>query len=244
MKVHPKLRINNVPRLPVATMIPRKFHFQGKNKDKDKESIRAKQRTSHGSVFSSVLGNMRYPFAKYPSKVKQNGKEKHDIAARALSNEFEPKPVVAALSQLLLLEQALENDQKGEGKHSRMEKQRLKFLLGFLEKKKGWNSFITAKWKASKTDLHGVVDRFGKVRRKFGSWRLVRIPSKLVVVRLKLKMIRSFMKKKGTKADEDNDRELCNKRILMGRRCRPLCSPSPGYLSYDTDRLLLAEIIS
>jgi hypothetical protein len=251
MKVHPKLRIN-VPRLPMATMIQRKFHFQGKNKDKDKAissdtnkgSIRAKQRKSHGSVFSSVLGNKRYPFAKYPSKVKKNGKEKHDIAPLALSNEFEPKPVVAALSQLLLLEQALENDQKGEGKHSRMEKQRLKFLLGFLEKKKGWNSFITAKWKASKTDLHGVVDRFGKVRRKFGSWRLVRIPSKLVVVRLKLKMIRSFMKKKGTKADEDNDRELCNKRILMGRRCRPLCSPSPGYLSYDTDRLLLPEIIS
>ncbi|XP_045793571.1 uncharacterized protein LOC123888538 [Trifolium pratense] len=247
MKVHPKLRIN-VPRLPMATMIQRKFQFQGKDKaissDTNKGSIRAKPRISLGSVFSSVLGNKRYSFVKYPSTVKKNGKVKHDIAARALSNEFEPKPVAAALSQLFLLEQALENNQRGEGKHSRMEEQRLKFLLGFLEKKKGWNSFITAKWRASKNDLHGVVARFGQVRRKVGSWRLVRIPSKLVVIRLKLKMIRSSMKKKGKKVDEDNDRELCKKRILMGRKCRPLCSPSPGYLSYDTDKLLLPEIIS
>ena len=231
-----------MPRLPVATMMQRKFNFQVKDKntvsDRDEGSIRAKPKTSLGSVFSGVLGNKRYSL---PSKVKKNGKEKHNMAA--FSNEFEPKPVVGALSQLLLLEQALEQD---EGRHSRMDKQRLKILLGFLEKKKGLNNFITAKWRASKKDFHVVVTRFGKVRRKINSWRLVRIPSKLVVIHLKLKMIKSFMKKKVTKQfeHEDDDRELCKKRILMGQRCKPLRSPSPYYLGYETDRLLLPEMTS
>jgi len=243
MKGHPKLRIN-VPRLPVATMMQRKFTFQVDKdiaSDSDEGSIRAKPKTSLGSVFSSVLGNKRYSLAKIPPKVKKNGKEKHNMAA--FSNEFEPKPVVGALSQLLLLEQALEQD---EGKHSRMDKQRLKILLGFLEKKKGLNNFITAKWRASKKDFHGVVTKFGKVRRKVSSWRLVKIPSKLVVIRLKLKMIKSFMKKKVTEKfeHEDDDRELCKKRILMGQRCKPLRSPSPYYLGYETDRLLLPEMTS
>lgn len=240
MKGHPKLRIN-VSRVPVSIMMQRKFHFQVKDKDiasdSEEGSIRTKPKTSLGSVFSSVLGNKRYSL---PSKVKKNGKEKHNKAA--FSNEFQPKPVVGALSQLLLLEQALEQD---EGRHSRMDKQRLKILLGFLEKKKGLNNFITAKWRASKKDFHGVVTRFRKVRRKVSSWRFVRIPSKLVVIRLKLKMIKSFMKKKVTVnfEHEDDDRELCKKRILMGQRCKPLCSLSPYYLGYETDRLLLPGAI-
>ncbi|KAL5068783.1 hypothetical protein RYX36_019670 [Vicia faba] len=67
-----------------------------------------------------------------------------------MSNESEPKPFIASLSQLLVLEQALENDQRDDEKQSTMVKQRLKILSSFLEKKKEWNSFITAKWRASR----------------------------------------------------------------------------------------------
>lgn len=248
MNGHPKFRIK-VPRLSLATKMHRKFSFHVKYKaiasDKDKGSTR----TSLASVFSSVLRNKRYSLAKYPFKLKKNEKEKHHITALSLSNEFEQKPVVAALSQLFLLEQALEQDQRGEGKQSIIDKQRLKILFGFLDKKEGWNNFITAKWRASKNDLHGVVTKLGRVRRKVGLWCLVKIPSKLMIISLKLKMIRSLMKKKVTKqfaqeADEDNDRELCKKRILMGQRCRPLCSPSPINLDYYTNRFFLPEIVS
>ncbi|CAI8603506.1 unnamed protein product [Vicia faba] len=251
---HPKLRIN-VPKSPAATttMMQKNFHFYFKDKaiasDIENVSLMAKPKTSLGSVFSSLLGNKRLSVPKCPIKGKKNGKERHDVAAMALQNEFEPKPDVTALSQLLLLEQALENGQRGEGKHSRMDKQRLKILLGFLEKRKELNSFITSKWRASKNNLYAVVARFGQVRRNVSSGHLIKIPSKFVVIGFKLKMIRSLGKKKVTQqfkeeSDEDNDRELCKKRILMGQRCRPLFSPSPRYLSYDQDRFLLPKITS
>lgn len=234
-------------------MMQKNFHFYFKDKavasDIENVNLMAKPRSSHGSVFSSLLANKGFSLPKCPIKEKKKGKEKHDIAAMALPNEFEPKPVVTALSQLLLLEEALENDKRGEGKQSRVDKQRLKILLGFLEKKKELNSFITSKWRASKNNLYGVVARFGQVRRKVISWHLVKIPPKIVVIGLKLKMIRTLGKKKVTKQfkhepDEDNDRELCKKKILMGRRCRPLFSPSPRYLRYDEDRFLLPKITS
>ncbi|CAI8603508.1 unnamed protein product [Vicia faba] len=118
-----------------------------------------------------------------------------DIRAKTMSNESEPKPFIASLSQLLVLEQALENDQRDDEKQSRMVKQRLKILSSFLEKKKEWNSFITAKWRAS--------------RKKVSLWGLVKIPSKFMIIGLKMKMIRSLVKKK------------------------------PTYLSYNKDKLLL-----
>lgn len=254
MNDHPKLRIK-VPNSSVSTAMQKNFHFYFKDKaiasDIENVSIMAKPRTSSlGSVFSSFLGNKRFSLPKCPIKEKKNGKERHDITAMPMPNEFAPKPDVTALSQLLLLEQALENGQRGEGKQSRMDKQRLNILLGFLEKRKELSSFISSKWRASKNNLYGVVARFGQVRRKVSSWHLVKIPSKFVVIGLKLKMIKSPGKKKVTKQfkhesdDEDNERELCKKRILMGQRCRPLFSPSPHYLSYDEDRFLLPKITS
>lgn len=159
-----------------------------------------------------------------------------NIRAKTRPNESEPKPVVATLSHLLVLELAFENNQRGDEKQKRMVKQCLKILSSFQEKKKELNSFITAKWRAS--------------RKKVSSWRLVKIPSKFTVVGLKMKMIRCLMKKRVRKQFEnesvvdDNEKELCKKRILMGRRCKPLFSPSPRYLSYNKGRLLLPEIAS
>lgn len=57
-----------------------------------------------------------------------------DIRAKTMRNESEPKPVVAALSHLLGVEKAFENDQRGDEKQNRMVKQRLKVLTSFLEK--------------------------------------------------------------------------------------------------------------
>ncbi|CAK8539597.1 unnamed protein product [Lathyrus sativus] len=254
MNGHQNLRIK-VPKSPVATtMMQKNFHLYFKDKaiasDIENVNLMAKPRTSLGSVFSGLFGNKRFSLPKCPIKEKKNGKERRHIAAMALANEFEPKPVVTALSQLLSIERALENDQRGEGKQSRMDKHRLKILLGFLEKRKELNSFIASKWRVGKNNLYGVVARFGQVGRKVSSWHLFKIPSKFVVIGLKLKMIRSLGKKKVRKqfenesGDKDNERELCKKRILMGRRCRPLLSPSPRCLVYDEDRFLLPKLTS
>lgn len=141
-------------------------------------------------------------------------------------------PVVAAslLSQLLKLDQpdpaANHEGIKGKQNSRKGIKQRVKMnnipLLSFLDHKK-----------------KGQV-----MRRKVScSWRLVRIririnPSKILVINrlIKLKMIRSLMMKmKVEQGAGEDDSELCKKRILMGGRCKPLCSS--GTLTYDADAL-------
>ncbi|CAL0300113.1 unnamed protein product [Lupinus luteus] len=145
-----------------------------------------------------------------------------------------------ALSKLLTLEKSLEPEGTGtsEGKQNKNDKEPVKMslpLLTFLDKKKkGWSSF-----KASIS--------FVQVRKMV--W--VQIPSKLLAIRLKLKMVRSLMRRKVTKqykqkgdeyGNEDIGEEPCKKRILMGVRCKPLsCS---GILRYDEDGIFLPEITS
>ncbi|OIW07099.1 hypothetical protein TanjilG_02733 [Lupinus angustifolius] len=146
------------------------------------------------------------------------------------------------LSKLLTLEEGLESDAMAasEGKQNKKGKQP---LLSFVDKKKkGWNN------------LKAKI-RFSEVRRKVSSWRSVGILSKVLVIRLKLKMVRSIIKRKVRKqskhdleqngdenGEEDKGRELCKKRILMGVRCKPLSSS--GTLRYDEDGIFLPEITS
>ncbi|CAJ1976098.1 unnamed protein product [Sphenostylis stenocarpa] len=175
------------------------------------------------SAFSCVLG-IKSPPGKHASKVKKNepfddsgNRKAWNTNGKASSWE---EPVEAALSQLLSLE---ETDRSGLGREKSNNRQDVKMklpLLSFLDKKKGWNN--------------DGVTRFGQVRRKLSLRYLFRIPSKILVFRLKLKLTRSQFKKKATKQfeqeadeDENEDRDLCKKRILMGGRCRPLSSP--GY---------------
>ncbi|KAJ1385598.1 hypothetical protein SESBI_41561 [Sesbania bispinosa] len=248
MHDHPKFGIK-IPRLLVITNLQRKSHFHVKDKATATANELGNQFSSTksvGSVFFSVLGNKT-------SKVKKN--ELRCIAGpgRALSDELGNNLACGdepTLSQLLTLEQTLDPDQGGEGKKNRKDKHRVKMnfpLLSFLDKKKGWNNFIRTKMRTVKSsDGDGAVTRLGHVRRKASLWRLVRIPSKILVIRLKLKMLRSLVKKKVTKQfeqgdGEDKDRELCKKRILMGGRCKPL--NSSGTLSYDSDGLFLPEIV-
>lgn len=107
-------------------------------------------------------------------------------------------------------------------------------LLSFLYKKKGWKIFTRAGFSSNENGDKNDVIRFGQVRRKLSLRHLFRIPSKILLFRLKLKVTKFQVKKKATKQfeqeaddDENEDRELCKKRILMGGRCRPLSSP--GY---------------
>ncbi|KAJ1383467.1 hypothetical protein SESBI_43391 [Sesbania bispinosa] len=252
MHAHPKFGIK-IPRLLVITNLQRKSHFHVKDKatatanDTEYGSIRPKHGNqfstkSVGSVFFSVLGNKT-------SKVKKNGLRCIAGPGRALSNELGNNLACGdepTLSQLLTLEQTLDPDRGGEGNKNRKDKHRVKMnfpLLSFLDKKKGWNNFIRTKMRSNGD---GAVTTLGHVKRKASLWRLVRIPSKILVIRLKLKMLRSLAKKKVTKQfeegdGEDKDRELCKKRILMGGRCKPL--NSSGTLSYDSDGLFLPEIV-
>ena len=218
----------------------RKFHFLVKNKATASADGGTRftcgtqfSRKSVGSAFSCVIGNKTTPRGKHASKLK---KKKEPIGDSGNGK--------AALSQLLALE---ETDHAGDAKQNRKDRQRVKMnlpLMSFLKKKRGWNNFMRARFSSG---VHGdgsnVVTKFGQVKRKASLRRLVRVPSKILVLRLKLKMIKCLIIKKAPKQfeqrAEDEDRELCKKRILLGERCRPLSSPSPGY---DTSNFFLPRV--
>ncbi|KAK7392054.1 hypothetical protein VNO78_20480 [Psophocarpus tetragonolobus] len=222
MQSHHKLRIK-IARSKVVKKMQGKFHLLVKDQgtasadDSDNGGTRftCGSQFSRKSVFSCVLGRQ------YASKEKKR-KSLGDSGNNLLCGD---EPVEAAPE---------ETDQTGEGKEKEKEKdrQRVKMnlpLFSFLKKKKGWNN--------SHGESNNVVKKFGQVRKKASLRHLIRIHSKLLIVRLKLKMIRSLIKKKEKKqfeqegADENEDRELCKKRILLGERCRPL--NSPGYATYS-----------
>ncbi|WVY95872.1 hypothetical protein V8G54_028023 [Vigna mungo] len=147
---------------------------------------------------------------------------------------FGDEPVKVPFSQLLALE---ETDRSGEVRLNSKDREDVKMklpLLSFLYKKIGWNNFTRAGFSSNENGDKNDVIRFGQVRRKLSLRHLFRIPSKILLFRLKLKVTKFQVKKKATKQfeqeaddDENEDRELCKKRILMGGRCRPLSSP--GY---------------
>ncbi|CAL0320954.1 unnamed protein product [Lupinus luteus] len=201
-----------------------KHNAKSSPSDRDKGSIRAKH--VHGNESKGDSGD---------------GKECHFIEEMGNNLVCEDNAVVPAntLSKLLALEESLETDgtAASEGKQNKKGKQHRKIslpLLRFLDKKKkGWNN-LKAKM------------RLSEVRRKVSSWRSVRILSKVLVIRLKLKMVRSLIKRKVRKQCkqdfEEKGDELCKKRILMGVRCKPLSST--GTLRYDEDGIFLPEITS
>ncbi|ESW16972.1 hypothetical protein PHAVU_007G199300 [Phaseolus vulgaris] len=194
-------------------------------------------RKSVGSAFSCMLAN-KGPPGKHASKLKKkkafgdsgNGKAWHTNGKASCGEE----PVEVAFSQLLALE---ETDRSGEGKQNSKDRQDVKMklpLLSFLYKKKGWNNFTKARFSIDENGDSKNVIRLGQARRKLNLRHLFRIPSKILLFRLKLKLTKFQIKKKATEQfeqdagdDENEDRELCKKRILMGGRCRPLSSP--GY---------------
>ncbi|KAL9318687.1 hypothetical protein ACSQ67_015204 [Phaseolus vulgaris] len=159
-----------------------------------------------------------------------NGKAWHTNGKASCGEE----PVEVAFSQLLALE---ETDRSGEGKQNSKDRQDVKMklpLLSFICKKKGWNNFTRARFSIDENGDSNKVIRLGQARRKLNLRHLFRIPSKILLFRLKLKLTKFQIKKKATEQfeqeagdDENEDRELCKKRILMGGRCRPLSSP--GY---------------
>ncbi|KAL5196140.1 hypothetical protein HKD37_20G057818 [Glycine soja] len=226
----------------------RKFHFLV-NKDKATSSFSADDNSDNGGTrftcgtqftrktFSCVIGNKATPRGKRASKLK---KKKEPLGQSGNGK--------AALSQLLALE---ETDCAGEAKQNRKDRQRVKMnlpLLSFPKNMRGWNNLMRARFGS---EVHGdgnnVVTKFGQVRRKASLRYLVRLPSKILVLRLKLKMIKCLVKKKPPKQfkqgaeddDENEDREPCKKRILLGERCRPFSSPSPGY---DTSNFFLPRV--
>jgi len=185
-------------------------------------------RKSVGSAFSCMLAN-KGSHGKHASKVKR----KEPFADSGINGKAScgDEPVEVAFSQLLALE---ESDGSGEGKQNSKERQDVKMklpLLSFLYKKKGWKNFMRARFSS---------DENGKSKKKLSLRRSFRIPSKILLFGLKLKLTKFQLKKKATKqfeedaaADENEDRELWKKRILMGGRCRPLSSP--GYREMYSD---------
>ncbi|XP_017414374.1 uncharacterized protein LOC108325805 [Vigna angularis] len=186
-------------------------------------------RKSVGSAFSCMLAN-KGPPGKHASKVKK--KELFGDSGNGKVS-FGDEPVKVPFSKLLALE---ETDRSGEVRLNSKDREDVKMklpLLSFLYKKKGWNNFTRAGFSSNEDGDNNDVIRFRQVRRKLSLRHLFRIPSKILLFRLKLKLTKFQVKKKATKQfeqaedDEDEDRELCKKRILMGGRCRPLSSP--GY---------------
>lgn len=229
--------------------------------DRDKGSTRANRGTGVLVGNKRALGNGKCPFKGKKSEPQDDsGDGKEWRATREWGNKLvcgdDGVVVATSLSQLLTVEGTLEpyGTVTGEGKQNRKDKQPVKMslpLFRFLDKKKGWNNFMKAKIRFSSYG-DDVVTMFSQVKRKVSSCRLVRIPSKILVIRLKLRMVRSLLKKKVTKqfeqdleqeADEnvdvDKKEELCKKRILMGVRCKPLSSS--GTLKYDEDGIFLPE---
>ncbi|KAK7269395.1 hypothetical protein RIF29_22121 [Crotalaria pallida] len=215
---------------------------------REKGSTKAKNGNKNNS-----LGNGKCAFEgkkNEPQGDSGDGKEWH--FTRELGNN-EPVVAATALSKRFTLEESLESDgtAASEGKQNRKDKKLGKTslpLLSYLNKKKrGWNDFIKGRIKFGRDG----VTRFSHVRRKMSSCRLDRIRSKIMVIGLKLKMVRSMIKRKVRKqskhdleqghenGDELKGEELCRKRILMGVRCKPLCSS--GILRYDEDGLFLPE---
>lgn len=87
-----------------------------------------------------------------------------------------------------------------------------------------------------------VVASWRLVRIKLRSWRLVRIVSKLMSITRSMK--RKVRKRFGDESNREKDDGqvcLCNKRILMGERCKPL--HSSGTLQYDSDGLLIPDLL-
>ncbi|KAE9618943.1 hypothetical protein Lalb_Chr02g0148001 [Lupinus albus] len=237
MHIHAKLRIKML-----VIKMQRKFHLH---------NIKDNAPTSPSDRDKKSLGNNRRCLFKgkknEPRGDSEEGKKCQLTEEFGNNLVYENEEVLAAttLSKLLTLEKSLEPDgtASSEGKQNKKYKKPVKMslpLLSFLDKKnKGWRNFK-------------VSIRFSKVRRKVSSWHLVWIPSKLLGIRLKLKMVRSVMKRKVTKQSkkkgdkygnkERGEEELCKKRILMGVKCKPLSSS--GILRYDEDGIFLPEIPS
>jgi len=186
-------------------------------------------RKSVGSAFSCMPANTGPP-GKDASKVKKKELFGDSGNGKASCGD---EPVKVPFSQLLALEGI---DRFGEGRLNSKDGQSVKMklpLLSFLYKK-GWNNFTRTGFSSDENGDNNDVVRFGQVRRKLSLRHLFRIPSKILLFHLKLKLTKFQIKKKATKQfeqedddDENEDRELCKKRILMGGRCRPLSSP--GY---------------
>ena len=100
----------------------------------------------------------------------------------------------------------------------------------------------------------GVTTSFRLIGKQGSSDHLIRVPSKILTTRKKLRVARSLRKnmnkqfKRGSEEENDGkdkeekgELELCKKRILMGEKCRPL--DFSGTLQYDKDGILLPEVL-
>ncbi|XLR00007.1 hypothetical protein HN51_054736 [Arachis hypogaea] len=277
---YPKLRIK-VRKL--SLFVAKKMHRNKRHFHIKENANTASDRDCKGStrklllfrVLRNNMGSSSSALVKYPSnKGKKSNEDNGDNAEteRAFSRELEnnlvygdvndKRPIgVVSLSQLIALEK--HEGGKAEGKN-KMDKKSARMnhrLMSFLnEKKRRWKNFII-KANTRKKRFNGdgecdcAVKRFRPARRKrkVSLWRLLRIPSRMLVIRaLKLKMVKCLVTKKKVRKQSEQGNgdgeaegvlevELCKRRILMGAKCKPLSSS--GVLRYDKDGIHIPEII-
>ncbi|MED6148112.1 hypothetical protein PIB30_050124 [Stylosanthes scabra] len=262
---YPKLRIK-VPKL--SLFLAKKMHWNKRHFHIKENANAASDRGSNNNMgFSSS------------NEGKKNNEDNGDNAEteRELSRELENNLVcgddndellsvgVVSLSQLIALEE--HEGGKADGKKNKMDKKLVRMnhrLVSFLdEKKRRWRNFII-KAKSRKNKFSGddgdcdcAVKRYrrpARRRRKVSLWRLIRIPSRMLIIRaLKLKMVKSLATKKKVRKQSEQGKgddgeaegvlevELCKRRILMGAKCKPLSSS--GVLRHPVDEMVRSSCI-
>uniref|UniRef100_A0A2N9ITY1 Uncharacterized protein n=1 Tax=Fagus sylvatica TaxID=28930 RepID=A0A2N9ITY1_FAGSY len=133
---------------------------------------------------------------------------------------------------------------------------RMKSIKGKINKENDSCSICDGCGEANSSTTVGVVttSSFRLTGKQGSSGHLIRVPSKILTTRQKLKVARSLRKKENKQLEQDSeqesdekvrdekgDLELCKKRILMGAKCRPL--GFSGILRYGKDGILLPEVL-
>ncbi|XP_050273878.1 uncharacterized protein LOC126716884 [Quercus robur] len=133
-------------------------------------------------------------------------------------------------------------------------KNRKNFIKGNINKENDSCSICDGCSTPNCRTVGGVTTSFRLIGKQGSSGHLIRVPSKILTTRKKLRVARSLRKKMNKQfergSEEENDGkdkeekgelELCKKRILMGEKCRPL--GFSGTLQYDKDGILLPEVL-
>ena len=133
-------------------------------------------------------------------------------------------------------------------------KNRKNFIKGNINKKDDSCSICDGCSTPNSRTVGGVTTSFRLIGKQGSSGHLIRVPSKILTTRKKLRVARSLRKKMNKQfkrgSEEENDGKdkeengelvLCKKRIPMGERCRPL--GFSGILQYDKDGILLPEVL-
>ncbi|XP_071933415.1 uncharacterized protein [Coffea arabica] len=168
-----------------------------------------------GSVFSEALGNESQEML----SISQEQEGKHDRIDRSTTKEHSEGQGIAP------------NDQEVHGRRGEVFGER-----SLQQSVNAGNSFSGSF--ATNVNLSGEQER---------SKQLARIPSRRCSSHKKRRHAKLKLKKgiqQGKESEEEDEEsggiELCKKKILMGRKCRPL--NKSGTLQYDENGILLPEV--